>query len=139
MPLDCAGDLLAAAVSTLRAALERQDARTRPAPMTWSPLEYACHVRDTCDAFREHVGLVLSHDDPAFANRHKDVTALERRYADQGPQVVAAELDVALSGLSRQLAATWRCGIFPSPCALNPFMCPRRPPETAHGRGIGDL
>jgi hypothetical protein len=82
---------------------------------------------------------VLSHDDPTFANWDQDVTALERRYADQDPRVVAAELDVALSGLSRQLAATWRCGAFPSPCALNPNMCPRRPPETAHGRGIGAL
>ncbi len=104
MPLDRAGDLLAAAVSTMRAALARQDARTRPAPTTWSPLEYACHVRDTCDVFRERIALVLSHDDPTFANWDQDVTALERRYADQDPQVVAAELDLALSGLSRQLA-----------------------------------
>ncbi len=104
MPLDRAGDLLAAAVSTINAALARQDARTRPAPSTWSPLEYACHVRDTCDVFCERIALVLSHEDPTFANWDQDVTALERRYADQDPQVVTAELDLALSGLSRQLA-----------------------------------
>jgi len=105
MPLERAGGLLAAAVSTLRTAMDRHGARTRPAPTTWSPLEYACHVRDTCDVFRERIALVLSHDDPTFANWDQDATAREKRYADQDPQVVAAELDVALSGLLRQLTA----------------------------------
>ena len=105
MPLDRAGDLLAAAVSTLRAAIGQPGARTRPVPATWSPLEYACHVRDTCEVFRERIALVLSHDDPTFDNWDQDATAVDKRYADQDPAAVATELDVALSGLLRQLNA----------------------------------
>jgi len=105
MPLDRAGDLLAAAVSTLRAAMDQPGARTRPVPTTWSPLEYACHVRDTCDVFRKRIALVLSHDKPTFANWDQDATAVEERYAEQDPQAVAIELHVALSGLLQQLDA----------------------------------
>ena len=105
MPLDRAGDLIAAAMRTLRAAMVQPGARTRPSPATWSPLEYACHVRDTCDVFRERIALVLSHDDPTFDNWDQDATAVGKRYADQDPAAVATELDVALSGLRRQLDA----------------------------------
>jgi len=105
MPLDRAAAWLESAVSTLRAALHTSGARTRPAATIWSPLEYGCHVRDTCDVARERIALVLSRDDPIFANWDQDATALEKRYADQDPQVVAAELDVALSELLRQIAA----------------------------------
>jgi hypothetical protein len=28
--------------------LSRPDVQERPAPGTWSPTEYACHVRDVC-------------------------------------------------------------------------------------------
>ena len=105
MPLDQAGDLLAAAVSTLRVAIGQPGARTRPVPATWSPLEYACHVRNTCDVFRGRIALVLSHDNPTFDNWDQDATAVDKRYADQHPAAVATELDVALSGLLRQLDA----------------------------------
>jgi len=105
MPLDRAAAWLESAVSTLRAALHTSGARTRPAATIWSPLEYGCHVRDTCDVARERIALVLSRDDPIFANWDQDATALEKRYADQDPQVVAAELDVALSEMLQQIAA----------------------------------
>ena len=105
MPLDHAGDLLAAAVRTVRLAMDHPGARTRPVPTTWSPLEYACHVRDTCDVFRELIALVLSRDDPTFANWDQDATALEERYAEQDLRQVATELDEALSALLDQLDA----------------------------------
>lgn len=83
------------AVPRWRGVLERDDAAARPSPGTWSPSEYACHVRDVCDVFDERVRLMLDQDDPGFANWDQDATALERRYAEQDPATVAPELDAA--------------------------------------------
>jgi hypothetical protein len=72
--------------------LARPDATARPAPRTWSPLEYACHVRDVHRVFRERLELMLAEDDPAFANWDQDATALAERYWEQDPAVVAIEV-----------------------------------------------
>jgi len=76
-------------------ALHRADARERPAPTTWSPLEYGAHVRDVFRLFGERLDLMLEHDDPLFANWDQDATAREDRYDLQDPTVVADELVVA--------------------------------------------
>ena len=39
--------------------LTRSDATARPDPATWSPLEYACHVRDVCRLFEQRARLML--------------------------------------------------------------------------------
>jgi len=72
--------------------LARPDAATRPAPTTWSPLEYACHVRDVHQIFRERLELMLAENDPAFANWDQDASALAERYWEQDPAVVATEV-----------------------------------------------
>ena len=36
----------------------------RPAPGVWSPLEYACHVRDVFGVFDERLALALTEDHP---------------------------------------------------------------------------
>ncbi len=64
----------------------------RPAPDVWSTLEYGCHVRDVFRIFAERLRLMLPQDDPLFANWDQDATAVEDRYADQDPAVVADEL-----------------------------------------------
>jgi len=74
------------------AVLARPDARTRPAPDTWSPTEYACHVRDVFALFRERIQLMLDQDDPQFANWDQDETAIADDYASQDPSVVSARL-----------------------------------------------
>ncbi len=66
--------------------------RERPDASTWSPLEYACHVRDVHQVFAERLTLMLTEDAPAFANWDQDATALESDYAAQDP----AEVDIAL-------------------------------------------
>jgi hypothetical protein len=38
--------------------------RTRPSPETWSPLEYACHVRDVLSLFAQRVLTTLREDEP---------------------------------------------------------------------------
>ncbi len=78
-----------------RSVLGRTDVRDRPAPGVWSPLEYACHVRDTCGVFTERVALIGERDDPLFPNWDQDATAVAERYGDQDPAVVADELELA--------------------------------------------
>jgi hypothetical protein len=74
------------------AALDGPDTATRPSPGTWSPLEYACHVRDVHRLFAERLTLMLEQDDPLWANWDQDVTAVESRYAEQDPATVSVEL-----------------------------------------------
>ncbi|KGN37144.1 methyltransferase type 12 [Knoellia subterranea KCTC 19937] len=84
--------------------LARPDVAARPNPSTWSPLEYACHVRDVCDLFADRVQLMLDEDGARFANWDQDVTAVESAYAAQPPVVVASEIPVAAARLSAAYA-----------------------------------
>jgi hypothetical protein len=68
------------------------EARTRPEPDVWSPLEYACHVRDVLQVQRERVDLALVEDDPVFVPMGRDERAVELRYNEQDPTAVAAEI-----------------------------------------------
>jgi len=68
---------------------------SRPAPDVWSPLEYACHVRDVFALFAERLALMLQEDDPVFANWDPNVTAEAERYHEQNPAEVAAQLSEA--------------------------------------------
>ncbi len=81
--------------------LSQSDARRRPDESTWSPLEYAAHVRDVFRLFRTRLALMLKEDDPLFANWDQDATAVEDRYDLQDPAVVAAELSAAGEELAR--------------------------------------
>lgn len=78
--------------TTWEAVLTLADAAVRPDATTWSPLEYACHVRDVNRIFAVRAGLVLDEDEPTFANWDQDATAVEERYAEQDPATVATEL-----------------------------------------------
>lgn len=86
------------AVSRWPDVLSRPDVGTRPEPATWSPLEYACHVRDVCTLFVERLQLMLDAapgDTPTFANWDQDQTALQDRYWEQEPALVGAQLAAA--------------------------------------------
>ncbi len=72
--------------------LDGPGAATRPEPAVWSRLEYACHVRDVHRLFAERLRLMLSQDDPAFADWDQDETAVRERYAEQDPATVSVEL-----------------------------------------------
>ena len=80
--------------------LARADAAQRPVPDRWSPLEYACHVRDVCRVFAGRVRLVLDQDDPDFANWDQEESAVHGRYAEQDPSAVAAQLTEDAAGLA---------------------------------------
>jgi hypothetical protein len=85
--------------------LARPDVGVRPAPAVWSPLEYACHVRDVHLVFAERVRSMLEVDEPAFANWDQDATAIGSDYGAQDPGVVAVEL-IEAAGTVAGLYAT---------------------------------
>jgi hypothetical protein len=80
------------AVPRWQAVLRRPDAAERPDENTWSPLEYAAHVRDVFGVFRARLALMLEEDGPTFADWDQDAAAVAGRYADLDPDVVAGEL-----------------------------------------------
>ena len=84
--------------------LEQPDATARPSASVWSPLEYACHVRDVHRVFGERLALMLDQDDPLFANWDQDEAAAAGRYDAQDPATVAAELAEAADAVSAAYA-----------------------------------
>ncbi len=108
------GGLSMAAVSALNIrcadgwieVLGQDDARVRarPAPDIWSPLEYACHVRDVFALFLERLELMLREDDPTFENWNPNITAEAERYDTQDPAAVAGQLAIAAGKLADRFA-----------------------------------
>lgn len=85
-------DLVRSYVPRWEAVLARADVGVRPEPQVWSPLEYACHVRDVFTVFAGRVRLMLALDVPTFENWDQDATAEAERYGEQDPAVVATGL-----------------------------------------------
>jgi uncharacterized protein (DUF1330 family) len=92
-----AGATITAVMPELSALLvdASRDVRARPAPTTWSPLEYACHVRDVLLVQRERLLLALREDRPSFVQMGRDERVEHDGYAVQDPERVARQLDDA--------------------------------------------
>ena len=86
------GDRVRATFPRWEEALGRDDARERPNDHTWSPTEYACHVRDVFRVFAGRVALMLEQNDPQFESWDQDETALADHYDTQDPADVAVQL-----------------------------------------------
>jgi hypothetical protein len=97
-------DLLRDNARTWLEVLARDDVAARRDVGTWSPLEYACHVRDVHRLFDERLALMLDQDDPAFANWDQDAAAIEGDYGDQAPREVGTELEEAASRVADRYA-----------------------------------
>jgi len=80
--------------------LSDKKVRDRPSPEKWSPLEYACHVRDVFRLYEQRLSLMLTVDDPLFANWDQDATAEQDRYGEQDPADVLAGLRGAAETLA---------------------------------------
>ncbi|MBF6175274.1 DinB family protein [Nocardia blacklockiae] len=114
--------LVREAAARFAVVLERPGVAVRPDDATWSPLEYAAHVRDVCRIFTHRLdiasagtaaapGPVIPAYDrtvtvdesgvPMFANWDQDATADAARYGTQDPAIVAAELAAAVETASR--------------------------------------
>jgi hypothetical protein len=90
--VETTGERLRATIPRWREALLRANAGERPEPTVWSPVEYACHVRDTCRIFRDRLQLMLREDGPTFANWDQDAAAVDGDYLHQDPAEVADQL-----------------------------------------------
>jgi hypothetical protein len=104
-PEDVAGMLRVTAARWTDELTQRSDVRQRPRYGVWSPLEYGCHVRDVFRRFDQRLQLMLAEDDPLFENGDQDATALNDRYGEQDPAVVAGELRAAARVLADRFAA----------------------------------
>ncbi len=98
-------DLIRADIERWDAVLRRDDVALRPNDSTWSALEYAVHVRDAHRIFRTRLELVLTENDPEFANWDQDATAEAENYNEQNPAAVAAELAEAARALADDFEA----------------------------------
>ncbi|GAA1458203.1 DinB family protein [Williamsia maris] len=85
-------DLIIANAAQWSDALDLGDPRLRPNDSTWSPLEYAAHVRDVFRRFATRIDLMITEDDPEFENWDQDATAVTDRYNEQDPATVLREL-----------------------------------------------
>lgn len=84
-------------VETLRwrTVLERPDVAQRPAPQVWSPLEYACHVRDMVRLLGVRVEAMRDAEHPTFADWDGDAKAVELAYWQADPAQTWTELQAS--------------------------------------------
>jgi hypothetical protein len=80
--------------------LARPTVRVRPNDSTWSPLEYAAHVRDVVKVYRERLRLMVETDDPLYPNWDQDATAIAEAYNEQDPAEVGAQLSAGAAALA---------------------------------------
>jgi hypothetical protein len=85
--------------------LERVDVGVRPHARVWSPLEYACHVRDVFALYLWRLDLMLAEDDPLFDNWDQDATAIAERYDLEDASIVGAELQAGADALAERFEA----------------------------------
>jgi hypothetical protein len=101
----------AAAYARLLSAEAPTALRRRSAPHVWSPLEYACHVRDVLLVQRERVLAALRRNTPVAEPMGREERVEHDGYARQLPQDVARQLrDAALmfAGVLHRLSpADW--------------------------------
>ena len=76
--------------------------RQRPAPDTWSALEYAAHVRDVFGWYDGWIKQCLTEDRPVLEGPGRDEAAVLHRYNEDDPAAVAE----ALAANAERLAAT---------------------------------
>jgi S-DNA-T family DNA segregation ATPase FtsK/SpoIIIE len=118
------GLVIAEAPSALRVGGERlaedlfsgDDAsiHTRPDPVTWSVIEYTCHVRDVLLVQRDRILLALVEEAPRFAPMYREERITTAGYDRESATEVAQELTVVTNLLAkvvtllddRQLART---------------------------------
>ena len=87
------------------AVLARSSVRVRPNDVTWSPLEYAAHVRDVLSVYGKRLRLMIESDDPLYPNWDQDETAVAEKYNEQDPTMVETQLGVNAEALSSAFAA----------------------------------
>ncbi len=113
-----AGPALVAGAARFASVLDADpsDVRRRPRADVWSPLEYACHVRDVLLVQRERVLAARRRDRPTFEPMGRDERVEHDGYALQDPPVVARQMADAAAMFANVLArlgdADWDRTVF---------------------------
>ncbi|WP_026919373.1 DinB family protein [Gordonia shandongensis] len=97
-------DRIAASAAGWETVLSRPGVAERPDPQTWSPLEYACHVRDLYTVMRQRLELMRERQPARFADWDQDAVAVAGDYRGQDPVAVGA----ALAANAREFADAYR-------------------------------
>lgn len=79
--------------------------RARRSLRVWTPLEYACHLRDVLTVQRERIDLALAVDQPTFTSMRRQERVVEERYNQQEPSDVAEQLQHAAAFLADRAAS----------------------------------
>lgn len=85
-------DTLESAMPRWRRVLHREGASARPAETVWSPVEYACHVRDMVWLLGLRTRAMLDQADPQFENWDGDQKSVELDYFSVPPSRIADDL-----------------------------------------------
>ena len=101
-----AGPAIVEGVENLAARLsgDTADLGRRRAPETWSPLEYACHVRDVLVVQRERVLAARLLDRPSFNPMGREERVDYDGYSEQAPPDVVRQLRDAAGLLANVLS-----------------------------------
>ena len=88
----------------------------------WSPLEYACHVRDVMFMQRDRVFVALVEDEPSFKPMYREQRVVLDGYNTQSPTEVSQQLTMAAAMFTHLLRTLgeeeWNRSLvygFPSP------------------------
>lgn len=96
------GSMILSNAAAWQRVLRGRAVELRPRDDAWSPLEYACHVRDVFRIYDERLRLMLTEDGPQYPNWDQDATAVADNYFGQDPVVVAGELVAAAARISER-------------------------------------
>ncbi len=80
--------------------LARPDVAQRPNDHTWSPLEYACHVRDLSSVMTERLDSMLETQPVCFPDWDQDRAAEQADYQSQNPADIAEQITAATAGFA---------------------------------------
>ncbi len=100
--------LVAESTSALAALLPTfgdETLRRRPRPEVWSPVEYACHVRDVLLTFAVRLHRGVREDRPALDPMYADWRAERFGYGATHLDVLLAELASAAEGFANEVRA----------------------------------
>lgn len=97
---DQVGPAVRETIPRWQAVLARPQVSERGNESVWSGLEYAAHVRDVCRVFKDRLALMLSRNNPSFADWDQDAAAVENDYGRQDPREVSQELEGAALSVS---------------------------------------
>ncbi|MCF2572517.1 DinB family protein [Brevibacterium sp. UCMA 11754] len=97
-------DYVSASADAWSEVLTSPNAGVRARSDRWSDVEYAAHVRDILDLFRERTSLIVSQSTPTLPNFDGDAVAIASDYRHQNPAEVALDLRAAALAYAADLA-----------------------------------